>query len=125
MTVPSTVQLQIARTQAERLLRDSVTVSVRTETVSASGSATITYAAPGSAIPALIFMATSGRTINSEYTIQGESKQKLGSHVIRLKHDADVNVGDRIINGSTTYQVVAVASTDTNALLLQVGAVRV
>ena len=125
MAVPNTIQIQVARTQAEKMLTESATHYIRSDAIQSSGSQKATWAAQGTALPCLVYMGVSGKKIQSEKGLIGASEADTGTHTIRFKYNAGVTVGDKVVVGTSTFHIIADGDSDTNRILLSVGAVRV
>ena len=125
MTYPPVTAIQVARTQAEKLLRDTATHYIKTDTTSASGATTKAWAAQGTTLPCLVFLSTAGKSVHSEVSEVAGTVADVSSHTIRFAYGAGVKVGDRVVIGSSTFAIVSDGDSDTNRLLLIVGANRV
>jgi len=125
MAVPTTIQLSIARTQAEKLLTASATHHIKSVATSASGSEIDTYTPQQTALTCLCYLSNTGKAVSSEVATIGGKEADIGTHAIRLPHGTSITRGDRLIIGGSTFEVVTVGDSDTNKILLIVGAKRV
>lgn len=123
MALISGTQLASARASMEKMLSDTCEHFAKTDTVTASGSTTKGFATQGMK-PCLMY-ATVGRSMGSEIKMSGESVSDNASHVVRLKYDAGVTVGDKLVLGGSEFLVTSDADSDTNRFLLIVGVTRI
>jgi hypothetical protein len=119
MTVPNATMIAAARTELEKLLTSTCTHKVRSESQSNSGAVTNTWSA-GTSKPCLVY---SRNTPENGYL--GDTRTDVATHVIRMKHDAGISVGDKLVIGSDEFSVIADGDSDSNRFLLEVLAVRV
>ncbi len=122
--IPATVQLSIARTQAEKMLVSSAIHSISTKTIDSSGSETEAFVAQGTALPCLVYIAKNNNSLG-ELAHVGDTYAKVGTHTIRFKYNAGVTVGDKVVVDGKTFNIISDGDSDSNKILLIVGALRV
>jgi hypothetical protein len=121
----SSSDIASARNEMRGMLTGTVKVFDRTDTMTASGANRVSYVEREAPLPALVYLAQSGRGINSEIGEMADGRVEVATHIVRMTHDANVVSGDRIEYKGDTFEIVNTSNSDTNGFLLTLGAMRV